>query len=206
VIRLGVVDSLVSQLLGQTAMDAGRERHLAVSARDGDEAARRELVRDSLRLVALRAVSLGHRGEALDDAIQEGTVGLIAAVDRFDPDRGCRLATFAWPWISHAMKPRIRPETPSDRLDETAAVDPVEPSDDVDELLAVLPPDLALLLRRRFRLGEPGGPPRPRREVAAMLGRTPAQVREDEVRAMRYLRAHLAKVCDRAPRRGVDPL
>jgi RNA polymerase sigma factor (sigma-70 family) len=200
------VDRLVSQLLAQASMDAERERRLAVSARAGDAAARRELVRDSLRLVALRALSLGHRGDALDDALQDGTLGLMSAVDRFDPDRGCRLATFAWPWISRAMQPRTSRETASERLDETTAAEPVEPPEDVDALLAVLPPDLAVLLRERFQLGRPGASPRPRREVAERLGLTPAQVRADEARAMRYLRGHLAKVCDRAPRGGVDPL
>jgi RNA polymerase sigma factor (sigma-70 family) len=202
----GDVDTLLSRLLAQASMDAEREHRLAASARAGDTAARRELVRDSLRLVALRAVSLGRRGDDLDDALQDGALGLIAAVDRFDPDRGCRLATFAWPWISRAMQPRRPRETPSDRLDQAPAAEPVEPTEDVDALLAMLPPDLALLLRHRFRLGECGAPQRPRREVAAMLGLTPAQVRAEEVRAMRYLRGHLAKVCDRAPRRGVDPL
>ena len=50
--------------------------------------------------------------------------------------------------------------------------------------------------------GEPAGPPRTRKEVAMRLGLTVAQVRSDEARAMTHLRARLAKVGGRAPRRS----
>ncbi|TXL62720.1 sigma-70 family RNA polymerase sigma factor [Aeromicrobium terrae] len=200
------MDRVLALLMQRPAMDAEREHRLAVAARAGDAVARRQLVEDSLRLVVLRAQSLGHRGDALHEAIQEGTLALMAAVDRFDPDRGCRLATYAWPWITHAMQPRSRPESPSERLDEAPSPAPPEPAEDLRSLLAVLPRDLVEVVTVRFRIGEPGGIPRSRRKVGEMLDLTEAQVRVREARAMRYLRGHLAKVCDRAPRRGVDPL
>ena len=51
--------------------------------------------------------------------MQSGTLGLIAAVDRFDPDRGCRLATYAWPWITAAIRATVRADPPLGPLDVT---------------------------------------------------------------------------------------
>ena len=180
-------------------MDPERERVLARAARTGQREARDALVRESLRLVALRALHLGLRGDALDEAMQSGTLGLIAAVDRFDPDRGCRLATYAWPWITAAIRVRVRPEASSEPMVDLAADLAAEPTDDLGPLLAQLPVRLAAVLRLRYRLGEPAGPSRTRHEVAAELGLTVGQVRADEARAMAQLRARLAKVGHRAP-------
>jgi RNA polymerase sigma factor (sigma-70 family) len=179
-------------------LDAERERTLARAARRGNREARDALVRESLRLVALRAHHLGLRGDALDEAMQSGTLGLIAAVDRFDPARGCRLATYAWPWITAAIRARVRPEGASvlfEGIPETVA----DPLDDLEPMLAHLPVQLAAVIRLRYRLGEPAGPPRTRQEVAGRLGLTVGQVRADEARAMAHLRARLAKVGGRAP-------
>ena len=98
-----------------------------------------------------------------------------------------------------------RPEALADTIDVAAEAAP-DPPDDLAPLLAQLPVHLAAVVRLRYRLGEPPGPPRPRREVAVQLGLTVAQVRSDEARAMTHLRAQLARVGDRAPREGVDPL
>ena len=156
--------------------------------------------------MALRAHHLGLRGEALDEAMQSGTLGLIAAVDRFDPDRGCRLATYAWPWITAAIRATMRADPPRSSLDATVSGGVPEPADDLRPALAHLPLRLAAVIRMRYRLGEPAGPPRTRKEVAMRLGLTVAQVRADEARAMAQLRARLAKVGHRAPRVGADPL
>ena len=192
------MESLARRLLSQPPLDPDRERTLALAARAGDRSARDDLVRESLRLVALRAHHLGFRGEALDEAVQSGTLGLIAAVDRFDPNRGCRLATYAWSWITAAIRVSVRAERPMgvrDIVAETAA----DPTDDLDPVLAHLPPRLATVIRLRYRLDESAGAPRTREEVATQLGLTVGQVRSDEARAMTHLRARLAKVGRRAP-------
>ena len=186
-------------LMSQPPLDPERERTLARAARTGHREARDALVRESLRLVALRAHHLGLQGDALDEAMQSGTLGLIAAVDRFDPDRGCRLATYAWPWITAAIRVRVRPENATAVFDDVAPETAAEPADDLEPLLAHLPIRLAAVIRLRYRLGEPSGPPRTRKEVAMRLGLTVAQVRADEARAMTHLRARLAKVGGRAP-------
>jgi RNA polymerase sigma factor (sigma-70 family) len=193
------VASIVSRLLAQPPLTPERERTLARAARAGDRAARDALVRESLRLVALRARSLGLRGDTLEEAIQSGTLGLMAAVDRFDPDHGARLATYAWPWITAAIRVSRRADAPTAAV-ERAGTPNGEPSEDLGPLLAHLPIRLANVVRLRYGLEEPGGPPRSRREVALCLGLTEAQVRADEARAMRYLRARLDSVGRRAPR------
>ena len=176
-----------------------------MAARAGDRGARDDLVRESLRLVALRAHHLGLRGDALDEAMQSGTLGLIAAVDRFDPSRGCRLATYAWPWITAAIRATVRADPPHVLLDPAMSGAAPEPSDDLRPALAHLPLRLAAVIRLRYRLGEPAGPPRTRKEVAMRLGLTVGQVRSDEARAMTHLRMRLAKVVHRAPRGGASP-
>ena len=134
--------------------------------------------------------------------MQSGTLGLIAAVDRFDPSRGCRLATYAWPWITAAIQATVRADPPLGPLDLTLSGTTPEPPDDLRPALAHLPLRLAAVLRLRYRLEEPAGPPRTRKEVAMRLGLTVAQVRADEARAMAHLRWRLAKVGGRAPPRG----
>ena len=196
------MDSLARHLLSQPPLEPDRERALAQAARAGDRYARDDLVRGSLRLVALRAHHLGLKHDALDEAMQSGTLGLISAVDRFDPDRGCRLATYAWPWITAAIRSTLRADPPHSPLDVTVSVatpDPPDPSDDLRPALAHLPLRPASVIRLRYRLGEPAGPPRTRKEVAMRLGLTVGQVRADEARAMAHLRSRLAKVSHRAP-------
>jgi len=75
------------------------EHALAVRARGGDAPARQALVNHHLSLVS-RVVRRLHRGAApLDDLLQEGTVGLLRAAERFDPDAGVRFMTYAVWWI-----------------------------------------------------------------------------------------------------------
>ena len=105
----GRVDPYVRRLLASDPLDADREHALATRAAAGDRAARDELIVGSLRMVALRARMFGFGDSEIADAVQAGTVGLIRAVDRFDPQRGVRLATFSWWWIGAAMRTAVRP-------------------------------------------------------------------------------------------------
>lgn len=79
------------------------ERALARSMRRGDRTARERLILSHLRLVVAVAREYGETGMDLLDLIQEGNLGLIEAVDRFDPERGLRLSTYARWWIRQAM-------------------------------------------------------------------------------------------------------
>lgn len=183
-------------------LDAAEERHLACLASRGDREAREALITAGLRSVALRARMLGLQGEELRDAVQSGAVGLIRAVDRFDPDRGARLATYAWRWIGAEMpRPRMN-EVPLDVVETWSEACP----DDLDDLLDGLPDAEAEVLRQRFGLGPGHASPLSRRAVGERLGLSVSQVRTTEAKAMRQLRRGLAKVVDRAPpQRGADP-
>jgi RNA polymerase sigma factor (sigma-70 family) len=71
---------------------------------ENDPLARERLVRSNLRLVVNIAKKYGGRGMSLGDLIEEGNLGLIKAVDYFDPERGTRFSTYAAWWIKQSIK------------------------------------------------------------------------------------------------------
>lgn len=75
----------------------------ATSARAGDENARRRMILANLRLVVHVARAYRNRGLPFLDLIEEGNLGLIHAVDRFEPERGLRFSTYASLWIRQAI-------------------------------------------------------------------------------------------------------
>jgi RNA polymerase sigma-B factor len=79
--------------------------------RDGDLAAREELVRRCLPLARELARRYIYTDEPFDDLLQVASVGLIKAIDRFDPDRGSKFASFAAPTILGELKRHFRDKT-----------------------------------------------------------------------------------------------
>ena len=99
-----------------TLLTPEEELDLGRRARAGDARARTRLIEKNLRLVV--SVAKRHRGMGLpfEDLIQEGNVGLIRAVERFDPDMGNRFATYATWWIRQAIGRAIEDKSRTVRL------------------------------------------------------------------------------------------
>jgi RNA polymerase sigma-32 factor len=88
-----------AQISTRVTLPAARERELAARWREGDQEAGRLLVEACLPFVITIAFEYRRWGLHLEDIVQEGNIGLLKAAARFDPDRGCRLATYAAYWI-----------------------------------------------------------------------------------------------------------
>jgi RNA polymerase sigma-B factor len=85
-----------------------RRRLLHAYKQDGDLAAREQLIADLMPLVRSLALRYTGRGESLEDLVQVGSIGLINAVDRFDPERGVELTTYAVPTILGEIQRHFR--------------------------------------------------------------------------------------------------
>ena len=94
---------------GKLAWDKERTRELFRRYKDeGDLDAREQLIVSHLNLVRFLASKFKNRGEPLEDLVQVGTIGLIKAIDRFDPDRGLEFTTYATPTIMGEIKRHFR--------------------------------------------------------------------------------------------------
>src|SRR5215208_6256934 len=80
------------------------EIDLSKRVKKGDKAARKRLIEKNLKLVVSIAKKSRGRGLSFEDLIQEGNIGLIRAVEKFDPDRGFRFSTYATWWIRQAVQ------------------------------------------------------------------------------------------------------
>src|SRR6266704_2669818 len=93
----------LGELIQVPLLTPSEERHLAGRVAQGDEQARRQMIEANLRLVV--SIAKRHVGYGLDleELVQEGNLGLIKAVERFDVTRGRKFSTYATFWIRQAM-------------------------------------------------------------------------------------------------------
>lgn len=92
------------------------EIELTRRIRSGDEIARERMIEANLRLVVSIARHYNCRGMSFEDVVQEGILGLMAAVNKFDPTRGFRFSTYATYWIRQAIVRSIEKQSRMIRL------------------------------------------------------------------------------------------
>jgi RNA polymerase nonessential primary-like sigma factor len=97
-------------------LSAEEEVHFARLARDGVASARQRMIESNLRLVVKIARRYSNRGMSFLDLIEEGNLGLIHAVEKFDPERGFRFSTYATWWIRQTIERALMSQTRTVRL------------------------------------------------------------------------------------------
>jgi len=97
-------------------LTADEEKYFARKSLQGDEAARQRMIESNLRLVVKIAKRYLNRGLPLLDLIEEGNLGLIHAVKKFDPERGFRFSTYATWWIRQTIERAIMNQSGTVRL------------------------------------------------------------------------------------------
>ncbi len=110
------IDMYLKEISNIPLLTPEQENELARKVSTGDTKARRKMIESNLRLVVNTAKKYTGRGLSLLDLIEEGNLGLIRAVDKFDHERGTRFSTYALWWIRQAINRAIADQGRTIRL------------------------------------------------------------------------------------------
>ncbi|WP_300455276.1 RNA polymerase sigma factor RpoS [Accumulibacter sp.] len=111
-----VTQHYLNDIGAKPLLSPGEEIQWARRARAGDFAARQKMIEHNLRLVVNIAKHYLNRGVPLLDLIEEGNLGLIHAIEKFDPERGFRFSTYATWWIRQGIERAIMNQSRTIRL------------------------------------------------------------------------------------------
>ena len=103
----GALDRYLQEIARTPLLTKSEERELAIAQRRGEAGARERLIRANLRLVVSIAKKFCGLGVSIEDLISEGNRGLIKAVERYNPDVGASLCTYATWWIRQSVSRAI---------------------------------------------------------------------------------------------------
>src|ERR1035437_8736809 len=154
--------------IGQIALLTPKDEiRLAARIKEGDKQARAEMIKANLRLVVKIAHDYSNYGLPLLDLISEGNIGLMKAVERFDPKKGGKLSTYAAWWIKQSIKRALATQSKTIRL-------PVHLVDKISKMR-----------RTAMRLQEEFGREPTDEELAEELGITSSRVAQMRMAAIR---------------------
>lgn len=94
---------MIPALIRTPLLVPDEERELARRARSGDDTARKRMVEANMRLVVSLAKRYSSSTVPYEDLVQEGAIGLLNAIDRFDPEKGYRFSTYATHWVRQCL-------------------------------------------------------------------------------------------------------
>ncbi len=114
--NLDATQLYLSEIGFSPLLSAEEEVYFSRLALKGDEPSRKRMIESNLRLVVKIARRYNNRGLPLLDLIEEGNLGLIRAVEKFDPERGFRFSTYATWWIRQTIERAIMNQTRTIRL------------------------------------------------------------------------------------------
>jgi RNA polymerase nonessential primary-like sigma factor len=106
----------LNQIGTRALLTVAQEVHYATLAKHGDFEARQVMIEHNLRLVVSIAKHYINRGVVLLDMIEEGNIGLMRAIDKFEPERGFRFSTYATWWIRQSIERAIMNQARTVRL------------------------------------------------------------------------------------------